>query len=102
MKTREAVGLTLCHDITQIIKGVSKGAVFKKGHIIRKEDVAVLLSLGKEHIYIWENNGDMLHENDAADILRAICQGENMRATGPKEGKIELAAEIDGLFLVDT
>ena len=60
MKTEDAVGQILCHDITQIIKGVTKDAVFRKGHIIREEDVPVLLSVGKDHIYIWENNENML------------------------------------------
>ena len=32
MKTEDAVGQVLCHDITQIIKGVTKDAVFRKGH----------------------------------------------------------------------
>ena len=68
---------------------------------IRPEDVPVLLSVGKDHIYIWENNENMLHENDAAYILRDLCMNENMRATEPREGKIELIAETDGLFLVD-
>jgi molybdenum cofactor synthesis domain-containing protein len=102
MSTQEAVGQTLCHDVTRIIRDVTEGALFLKGHVIKEEDVPVLLSLGKEHIYIWENNEETLHENDAAEILRALCQSENMRAVGPKEGKIELLAEIDGLLLVDT
>ena len=34
MKTQDAVGQVLCHDITQIIKGVTKDAVFRKGHEI--------------------------------------------------------------------
>jgi molybdenum cofactor synthesis domain-containing protein len=102
MRTEDAVGQVLCHDITQIIPGVTKDAVFRKGHIIRPEDIPVLLSVGKDQIYIWENNENMLHENDAADILRAICQGAHMHATPPKEGKIELVADIDGLLLVDT
>ena len=101
MKTEEAVGHVLCHDITQIIRGVTKAPVFRKGHIIRPEDVPVLLSVGKDHIYIWENNENMLHENEAAEILRDICMGENMHATEPKEGKIELIADIDGLLLID-
>lgn len=101
MKTEEAVGQVLCHDITQIIKGVTKDAVFRKGHIIREEDVPVLLSVGKDHVYIWENNENMLHENDAAEYLRAICQSANMHPTEPKEGKIELIADIDGLFIAD-
>lgn len=54
MKTEDAIGQVLCHDITQIIPGVTKDAVFRKGHIITEEDIPVLLSVGKEHIYIWE------------------------------------------------
>ena len=54
IKTEDAVGQVLCHDITQIIKGVTKDAVFRKGHIITEEDIPVLLSVGKDHIYIWE------------------------------------------------
>lgn len=101
MKTEDAVGQVLCHDITQIIKGVTKDAVFRKGHIIRPEDIPVLLSVGKDNIYVWEHDETMLHEDEAADILRQICQGEHMHATGPKEGKIELVADRDGLLLID-
>jgi molybdenum cofactor synthesis domain-containing protein len=75
--------------------------LFRKGHVIKEEDVPLLLNIGKEHVYVLENNPDMLHENDAAEILAALCRGENMHATGPKEGKIELIADIDGLLMVD-
>ena len=101
MKTEDAVGQVLCHDITQIIKGVTKDAVFRKGHVIQECDIPILLSVGKDYIYIWENDERMLHENDAADILRQICQGEYMHATEPKEGKIELVADEDGLLMID-
>lgn len=101
IRTEDAVGQILCHDVTQIIPGVTKGARFRKGHVIRKEDVPVLLSLGKDHIYIWEKDETKLHENEAARILRDICQNEGMEATEPKEGKIELRAQIDGVFYVD-
>ena len=80
VKTEDAVGQVLCHDITQIIKGVSKGPVFKKGHIITEEDIPVLRSVGKEHLYIWENDENMMHENDAAEVLCAICKGDNIRS----------------------
>ena len=73
MKTEDAVGQILCHDITQIVPGVTKDAVFRKGHVIREEDIPVLLSVGKDHIYIWENNENMLHENEAAEILYRFC-----------------------------
>ena len=101
MKTEEAVGQILCHDMTQIIPGVKKDAVFRKGHVITEADIAVLLSIGKDHVYIWENNENMLHENDAAQMLYDMCADEYMRPTPVKEGKIELIAEIPGLFKVD-
>ncbi len=99
--TRDAVGQVLCHDITQIIPGVSKGPVFRKGHIVTPEDIPVLLRCGKEHLYVWEKDESMLHENEAAEILRDLCRNEQMTASEPKEGKIELSADCDGLFLVD-
>ena len=101
MRTEDAVGQILCHDITQIIKGVTKDAVFRKGHVIREEDIPVLLSVGKENVYIWENDENMLHENDAAQVLYEICKGNHMHPTPVKEGKIELVADIDGLLKVD-
>ena len=102
IKTIDAAGQVLIHDITQIIKGVKKDVRFSKGHVIAKEDIPVLLRMGKDHVYIWENDESMLHENEAAEILRGICQGEHMLASLPKEGKIELTAGLDGLFIADT
>ena len=101
MKTEDAVGQVICHDITQIIKDVTKDAVFRKGHIIKEEDIPVLLSVGKDHIYVWENDETMMHENDAAEVLCAICKGENMSRGSVKEGKIELSAECDGVLRID-
>ncbi len=101
VRTEEAVGQVLCHDITQIIPGVSKGPVFRKGHVIREEDIPVLLSVGKEHLYIWENDETMLHENEAAEILYDICKSENTRPTEAKEGKIEVISTCDGLLKID-
>ncbi len=101
IRTQDAVGQVLCHDITRIVKGVTKDAAFRKGHIITEEDIPVLLNLGKDHVYVWENDETMLHENDAAEILREICQGKNMHPTAVKEGKIELIADCDGFFTAD-
>lgn len=101
IKTEDAVGHVLCHDITQIIKGVTKDAVFRKGHIVTEEDIPVLLSAGKENLYVWEKEEGMLHENDAAEILRQICQGEHMHPSDVKEGKIELIADIDGVLKIE-
>ena len=101
IRTEEAEGHALCHDITQIIKGVTKDARFRKGHIVTKEDIPVLLSLGKDNLYVWEKDESMYHENEAAEILKEVCINKNMSASSVKEGKIELTAQCDGLFRVD-
>ena len=101
IKTQDAVGCTLCHDMTQIIKGATKDAVFRKGHVVQPEDIPVLLSIGKEHLYVWEADPNLLHENDAAHILSKLCHGTqdtSMHESAVKEGKIELSAAYDGLF----
>lgn len=101
IRTEDAVGHVLCHDITQIIKDVKKDAVFRKGHIVTEEDIPVLLSVGKEHLYVWENDETMMHENDAAEVLCRICKGENVGRSNVKEGKIEFIAECDGVLKID-
>ncbi len=102
IKTVNAVGHILCHDITQIIKDVTKDVVFKKGHVVREEDIPVLLSVGKENLYVWEKQEGMLHENEAAEILYKICKNEYMKPSPVKEGKIEVIADADGLFKIDS
>ena len=100
IKTKDAVGHVLCHDLTQIIKDEYKDARFRKGHVVTEEDIPVLLSMGKENLYIYEMTPGMVHENDAAERLLALCGQENMLRSEVKEGKIELKAACDGLFRV--
>lgn len=102
VRTEEAVGHVLCHDLTQIIPGEFKGPRFQKGHIVTEEDIPVLLSMGKEHLYVWELQPGFLHENDAAERLCAITLNDGMNRSEVKEGKIELTAARDGVFLVDS
>ena len=100
IRTVDAVGQILCHDITQIIKDQKKGVLFKKGHVVREEDIPALLSVGKEHLFVWEKTEGMLHENEAAEILYKISAGEHMHGSEIKEGKIELIADCDGLLKI--
>ena len=102
IRTEDAVGHVLCHDMTQIIKDKYKDARFRKGHIVTEEDIPVLLSMGKENLYVWEMTPGMIHENDAAERLLALCGQKNMLRSEVKEGKIELKAACDGLFRVDS
>lgn len=101
INTVDAKGHVLCHDITRIIKDVVKDTPFRKGHIVTEEDIPVLLSLGKTHLYVWENDETKYHENEAAEILCQLCINEHMERSAVREGKIELTAACDGLFTVD-
>lgn len=101
IRTEDAVGQVLCHDITQIIPGITKDARFRKGHIVKEDDIPVLLSLGKDHLYVWEKDDTVYHENEAAQILCDVCINEHMNPSPVKEGKIELSASCDGLFCID-
>ena len=100
IRTEDAVGQVLCHDITQIIPGQFKGARFRKGHIVRPEDIPVLLSIGKENLYVWEKKPGILHEDEAAALLYKAAAGANIHGTEPREGKIELIADCDGLLKI--
>ena len=101
IRTEDAVGQVLCHDMTQIIPGQFKGPRFKKGHVVTPEDVPVLLGMGKENLYVFELGAGMLHENDAAERMCALCLNEGMTRGEVGEGKIEIFAAHDGLFRVD-
>jgi hypothetical protein len=98
----EAVGLPLAHDITEIVPGKHKGPAFRRGHIVRREDIAKLLDVGKRNLYVMELDRDELHEEDAARRLAKAAAGSNVRLTGPSEGRVNLVAEICGLLKVDS
>jgi len=98
----EAVGMVLPHDITEIVQDKFKGRAFKKGHIIRAEDIDHLKRLGKEHIYVLELGPEEIHENEAADKLANALMGEGVaRSAEPVEGKITLTAAVDGLLKIN-
>ncbi|HTZ17611.1 MAG TPA: hypothetical protein VMB78_04150, partial [Dissulfurispiraceae bacterium] len=105
MKTipvHDAVGAVLCHDITEIIPGKFKGRAFKKGHVIREEDIPRLLDIGKEHLYVWELDENTLHENEAAQRIAKAAAGPGIVLSDPVEGKVELRAERAGLLKINT
>ncbi len=98
----QAVGMVLPHDLTEIVKDIKKGVAFKKGHIIRTEDIDHLKRLGKDNIYALSLTDDEIHENDAAELFASALAGENIIYTpGAHEGKISLQAGCDGLLKID-
>ena len=79
VKVEEAIGLALAHDVTKVVPGVSKGPGFRRGHVIRQEDIPELLKLGKEHVYVLELREGELHEEEAARRISQAIGGERNR-----------------------
>lgn len=100
IKVEDAVGCVCCHDFTKIVPGEYKGAAFKKGHKIREQDIPELIKMGKEHIYVWEDQPGRIHENDAAIRLAKTVMGSGLDYTKPAEGKVQLVAQYDGLCCI--
>lgn len=99
-----SVGMVLAHDITQIIPGVKKGPLFRKGYIVTEKDIPQLLTLGKEHLYVWEQQSGWIHEDEAANRLANAATGEssNFEISSPKEGRVNIASTVNGLLKIDT
>jgi molybdopterin biosynthesis enzyme len=100
-ETEQSVGRMICHDITKIEKGVFKGALFKKGHIIQPEDVQTLLNLGKKNIFVLELEPGELHEDEAGESIARALAGPGLDISGPAEGRLNLAAKHQGLLKID-
>lgn len=98
---REAVGMMLPHDMTQILPGKFKGRLFKKGHIVTEADIEPLLSIGKEHIYVLEMPEGFIHEEEAGIRIAQAVSGEGLTLTEPYEGKVSMKASWHGLVKIN-
>lgn len=96
----QAVGRTLCHDVTSIIPGRFKGPLLRKGHVIQAGDLEALLQAGKQHVYVLQLAEDDVHEDAAGLRIARAAAGSGVRLAGPKEGRVNLIAEQAGLLQV--
>ena len=100
LNIQDAIGMELCHDITEMKDGF-KGAAFKRGHIIREEDIPHMLDIGKQTVFVWEENAGEIHEDDCARRMAAMAPVAGAHYTEPSEGKVLLLADERGLFRVN-
>ncbi len=101
IRVEDAVGMTLCHDLTEMRDGF-KGAAFKRGHVIAEADIPRMLDMGKRTVFVWEENAGEIHEEDAALRMAAMAPVDGAHYTAPVEGKVLLIAEREGMLRVDT
>ena len=100
IKVQDAIGMALCHDITEMSDGF-KGVAFRRGHVIRPEDVEHMLNIGKRTVFVWEENAGELHEEDCARRMAAMAPVAGAHYTEPAEGKVLLIADQRGMFRVN-
>ncbi len=100
IEVQHAVGMELCHDITEM-NGSFKGVAFKRGHIIQERDIEHMLRIGKQHIFVWEENAGEVHEDDCARRMAAMAPVEGAHYTEPAEGKVLLISDQRGMFRVN-
>ncbi|MBQ8025027.1 MAG: molybdopterin-binding protein [Oscillospiraceae bacterium] len=101
MKTQDAVGQVLCHDITAILENGFKGVLLKRGHVITEEDVPRMLDIGKYNIFVWDPEAVEVLEEDAALAVSEVLCGDEILRSAPSEGKIGFTAAHDGLFCIN-
>ncbi|WP_457553502.1 molybdopterin-binding protein [Desulfobacula sp.] len=101
IKVEDAVGTVLAHDMTRIIRGKFKGVGFKKGYIVKKEDIPELLKIGKQTLYVLDLGKDQLHENDAARRISKAISGPGLEFSEPREGKINIITPLAGLLKIN-
>ena len=100
IRVEDAVGMTLCHDLTEMKDGF-KGPAFRRGHVIKAEDIPHMLDMGKRHVFVWEENAGEIHEEDAAKRMAAMAPVDLAHYTEPSEGKVLLIADAGGMFRSD-
>jgi hypothetical protein len=98
----EAVGMVLGHDVTKIVPGQQKGPAFKRGHIIREDEIDKFLEIGKEHVYVIDLSMGYVHEDEAAERIALAAAGPGIHLTKPSEGRVNLIADFNGLLKVNT
>lgn len=101
VRVEDAVGMALCHDLTEMRDGF-KGAAFRRGHVIAAEDIPRMLDMGKRTVFVWEENAGEIHEEDAALRMAAMAPVAGAHYTAPSEGKVLLLADGSGMLRVDT
>lgn len=106
LPVEEVQGLAALHDMTRVEPGVDKGPAFVRGQVFTGSDLCRLQRMGRNRVYVQggeEPGQAFVHEDEAAELLsRSLCAGGGVEAqSGPREGKITLAAACPGLFTVD-
>lgn len=101
VRVDEAVGLELGYDITKIVPKAEKYRAYRRGQIITAEDIPILKDMGKQYIYVFEPDDNLVHEDDAAVTVAQIVAGEGLSITEPSTGRVNIIADYDGLLKVN-
>jgi len=98
----DAVGLPLAHDLTQVdAERQTKGARFRRGHLLAPEDLPVLRKMGRLNLSVLDLEEGEVHEDEAARSLADALCGEGLEIEGPEEGRCRLVSTRKGVARFD-
>ncbi len=101
VRAEDAIGLPLAYDLTEVVPGGRKGAVLRRGHVIRDEDLETLRRIGKSVVKALELEPGEVHEDDAALRLARLAAGTGLEIDMPGEAWADVRSTGDGLLKVD-
>lgn len=101
IRVEDAVGMVIAHDLTKIVAGKFKGPAYKKGDIIKQENIEELKDMGKNHIYVLDLKDNEIHENEAAKRIAKAIDGGGLIYGEPSEGKITFKALHRGIVKIN-
>jgi len=99
VKAENAVGKCLAHDIIRYGPAL-KAILFKRGHMVRAEDVEKLKDAGNYFVYVDDGKENGVHEDEAATRMARVLACENISYTRPNKAAVSLLAEKNGLLNV--
>jgi len=101
VRVEDAIGMTLAHDVTKVVPGKFKGPAFRRGHVIRRDDIPELLNIGKEHVTILSLEEGEVHEDEAAQRMAAAIMGPGLKRSAPSEGRVDLTTTLEGVTKIN-
>lgn len=101
VRIEEAVGMVLGHDVARVVPGDTGVLPFRRGYVVQAEDIPLFLDIGKEHIYVVENEENEVHENEAAGRIARATVGDGLEFDSPAGGSTRIKAKCTGVIKIN-
>jgi molybdopterin biosynthesis enzyme len=97
----QAIGHVLAHDVIRIVPEMNKRPAFKKGCVIKEQDIETFQDMGEAHIFVLKSFPNQVHRDVAAGRIAAAAAGPGLKLAVPSKGRVNLISKYSGLFKVN-